>query len=162
MTFEDISIRVANLGKCYQIYGRPQDRLKQSRVPRLRRLVGRQAPNYFRQLWALRDVSFEVRNGETVGIIRRNGSSKSTLLQIICGTLTPTAGNMETQGRLAALLDVGAGFNPDFSGRENIRPNASLMGLSREEIDERFAEIAAFADIGDFIEQPIKTYSSGM
>ena len=162
MSSDDISIRVSNLGKCYQIYERPQDRLKQSLVPRLRRRLGQPAPDYFREFWALRDVSFEVRKGETVGIIGRNGSGKSTLLQIICGTLTPTTGTVETSGRVAALLELGAGFNPEFTGRENVYLNGSVLGLSREEIDERFDAIAGFADIGVFIDQAVKTYSSGM
>ena len=162
MSSEEVSIRVASLGKCYQIYERPQDRLKQSLVPRLRRMIGQPATDYFREFWALRDVSFEVRKGETVSIIGRNGSGKSTLLQLICGTLTPTLGTVETTGRVAALLELGAGFNPEFTGRENVFLNATLLGLTRVEIDACFAEIAAFADIGNFIEQPVKTYSSGM
>jgi len=162
MSSDEIAIRVHDLGKCYQIYSRPQDRLKQSLVPRLRRMLGQPAPDYFREFWALSDVSFEVRKGETVGIIGRNGSGKSTLLQIICGTLTPTTGTVETTGRVAALLELGAGFNPEFTGRENAYLNGSVLGLSRDEIDERFDAIAGFADIGEFIEQPVKTYSSGM
>lgn len=162
MSSDPIAICVANLGKCYQIYDRPQDRLKQSLVPRLRRLLKQPAPNYYREFWALRDVSFEIRQGETVGIIGRNGSGKSTLLQIICGTLTPSTGTVAATGRVAALLELGSGFNPEFTGRENVYLNGSVLGLSREEIDARFDDIAAFADIGDFIEQPVKMYSSGM
>ncbi len=162
MSSDAIAIHVAGLGKCYQIYDRPQDRLKQSIVPRMRRLLGQPEPTYFREFWALRDVSFAVRKGETVGIIGRNGSGKSTLLQIICGTVTPTTGTVETTGRVAALLELGAGFNPDFTGRENVYLNGSVLGLTREEIDKRFDAIAEFADIGEFIEQPVKTYSSGM
>ncbi len=158
----DVAIRVTNLSKCYLIYDKPQDRLKQSIVPRLQRLVRRQPTQYFREFWALKDVSFEVKKGETVGIIGRNGAGKSTLLQLICGTLTPTYGSIEVNGRVAALLELGSGFNPEFTGRENVYMNASLLGLSREEIDERFEEIVEFADIGDFIDQPIKMYSSGM
>jgi len=128
----------------------------------LQRVVGKPPKNYYREFWALKDISFEVMKGEPVGIIGRNGAGKSTLLQIICGTLTPAAGSVETNGRIAALLELGSGFNPEFTGRENVSLNASMLGLSREEIDDRFDEIAAFADIGDFLEQPTKTYSSGM
>lgn len=162
MSSEESAVRVGNLGKCYQIYDRPQDRLKQSLVPRMRRFLGQPVPTYFREFWALRDVSFQVRRGETVGIIGRNGSGKSTLLQVICGTLTPTTGMVETSGRVAALLELGAGFNLDFTGRENVYLNGAVLGLTRDEIDERFDAIAAFADIGEFIDQPVKTYSSGM
>lgn len=162
MLSDEFAICVENLGKCYHIYDRSQDRLKQSIVPRFRRLLGQPAPNYYREFWALRNVSFELRRGETLGIIGRNGSGKSTLLQIICGTLTPTTGNVATSGRVAALLELGAGFNPEFTGHENVYLNGSVLGLTRAEIDEKFDAIAAFADIGDFIEQPVKTYSSGM
>lgn len=158
----DIAIRVENLSKCYQIYDKPHDRLKQSLYPRLQRLVGQSTKQYHREFWALKGVSFEVRKGETVGIIGRNGSGKSTLLQIICGTLTPTGGSVETKGRIAALLELGSGFNPEFTGRENVYMNAAVLGLSKAEVDDRFDDIAAFADIGQFIEQPVKTYSSGM
>lgn len=157
-----LAIRVQNLSKCYEIYDTPRDRLKQFVVPRLQRLTGRAPKSYFREFWALRDISFEIRKGETVGIVGRNGSGKSTLLQIICGTLSPTAGDVKTRGRIAALLELGSGFNPEFTGRENVYMNASVLGLSREETDACYDDIAAFADIGDFIDQPIKTYSSGM
>ena len=162
MSSNDFAIRVNNLSKCYQIYEAPRDRLKQFVMPRLRRALGRQSKQYFREFWALKDVSFEIKKGETVGIIGRNGSGKSTLLQMVCGTLTPTSGSIETKGRIAALLELGSGFNPEFTGRENVYLNASVLGLSNEEINGRFDDIAAFADIGDFIEQPVKTYSSGM
>jgi lipopolysaccharide transport system ATP-binding protein len=112
--------------------------------------------------WAVDDVTLTVSKGETVGIIGRNGSGKSTLLQIICGTLAPTSGEVEVNGRLAALLELGSGFNPEYTGRENVYLNAQLLGLSKTQIDRRFDDIAAFADIGDFLEQPTKTYSSGM
>lgn len=168
----DVAIRVQNLGKCYQIYERPQDRLKQSIMPRLhslalplKRALGREAsnsPSYCREFWALKDVSFQVKRGETAGVIGRNGSGKSTLLQLICGTLTPTSGAVDSHGRVAALLELGAGFNPEFTGRENVYMNGTVLGLSREQIGQRFDAIAAFADIGEFIEQPVKTYSSGM
>ncbi|MGA2526728.1 MAG: ABC transporter ATP-binding protein [Smithellaceae bacterium] len=162
MSSNDIAIRISNLGKCYQIYDTPRDRLKQFVAPRLQRLFGQSPKQYFREFWALKDVSFEVKKGETVGIIGRNGSGKSTILQSICGILTPTIGKVETNGRISALLELGSGFNPEFTGRENVYMNAALLGLSRDEIDNRFDDIASFADIGEFIEQPIKTYSSGM
>lgn len=158
----DIAIRVQNLSKCYQIYDTPRDRLKQFVLPRLRRMMGKSPEQYFREFWALKNVSFEIEKGETVGIIGRNGSGKSTLLQLICGTLFPTCGSVETNGRIAALLELGSGFNPEFTGRENVYLNGAVLGLSKEEIDIRFDAIATFADIGDFIEQPVKTYSSGM
>jgi lipopolysaccharide transport system ATP-binding protein len=158
----DPAIRVHNLCKCYLIYDRPQDRLKQSIVPRLQRLIGKPSHRYYREFWALRDVSFEVCKGETVGIIGRNGAGKSTLLQILCGTLHPNSGSVATTGRIAALLELGSGLNPEFSGRDNVYLYASVLGLSRKEVDDRFDDIVAFADIGDFINQPIKTYSTGM
>ncbi len=162
MSSSDIAIQVRNLSKIYSIYNRPQDRLKQSVIPRLRKLVGKPPNRYFHEFWALRDISFDVRQGETVGIIGRNGSGKSTLLQIICGTLSASIGTVTTQGRIAALLELGSGFNPEFSGRENVYLNGAILGLSKEEIDTRFDNIARFADIGEFIEQPVKIYSSGM
>lgn len=161
-TDDEVAIRVSHLGKCYQIYNTPRDRLKQFVLPRFQHLAGKTPVQYYREFWALKDVSFEVKKGETVGIIGRNGSGKSTLLQMICGTLTPTSGSVQTNGRIAALLELGSGFNPEFTGRENVYMNASVLGLSNEEIDERFADIIAFADIGEFVEQPVKTYSSGM
>lgn len=162
MFSNDIAIRVSNLSKRYEIYAAPRDRLKQFVLPRLQRMLGMQSAQYFCEFWALKDISFEVKKGETIGIIGRNGSGKSTLLQMICGTLYPTSGSIQTNGRIAALLELGSGFNPEFTGRENIYMNASILGLSNSEIDARFADIVAFADIGDFIEQPVKTYSSGM
>ncbi len=158
----DVAIRVHNISKCYQIYDRPHDRLKQSLYPRLQKLVGKPPKQYHREFWALKDVSFEVKKGETIGIIGRNGSGKSTLLQLICGTLTPTGGTVETNGRIAALLELGSGFNPEFTGRENVYMNASILGLTEAEIDARYDDIVALADIGDFLDQPVKTYSSGM
>lgn len=158
----EISIKVESLSKCYQIYEQPRDRLKQFVMPHLQRMTGQTTKQYFREFWALKNVSFEVKRGETVGIIGRNGSGKSTLLQMICGTLQPTAGSVTTVGRIAALLELGSGFNPEFSGRENVYMNASILGLSKSEIDERYEAILEFAEIGDFIEQPVKTYSSGM
>lgn len=162
MSSDEIAVRVQGLGKCYQIYDAPRDRLKQFVMPRLQRITGNEPKSYFREFRAVDDVSFEIRKGETVGIIGRNGSGKSTLLQIICGTLTPTTGIVETRGRIAALLELGSGFNQDFTGRENVNMYASVLGLSKKEIQERFDDIVAFADIGEFIEQPVKTYSSGM
>jgi lipopolysaccharide transport system ATP-binding protein len=150
----EIAIKVENLSKCYQIYDKPRDRLLQ--------MLARGRKQYFREFWALKDVSFEIKKGETVGIIGRNGSGKSTLLQMICGTLNPTSGSIQASGRIAALLELGSGFNPEFTGRENVYMNAAVLGLEREEIEVRFDDIAAFADIGDFMEQPVKTYSSGM
>lgn len=150
----EIAIKVESLSKCYHIYDRPRDRLLQ--------MLARGRKQYYREFWALKDVSFEIRKGETVGVIGRNGSGKSTLLQMICGTLNPTSGSIQTNGRIAALLELGSGFNPEFTGRENVYLNAAVLGLSREEINTRFDDIAAFADIGEFMEQPVKTYSSGM
>ncbi len=162
MSSNDIAIKVEQLSKAYLMYDRPTDRLKQFIFPRLQRLIDTPPKAYFHEFWALRDVSFEVKKGETIGIIGRNGSGKSTLLQLICGTLTPTGGSVQINGRVAALLELGSGFNPEFTGRENVYLNGTVLGLSTEEINARFNDIAAFADIGDFIEQPIKTYSSGM
>lgn len=156
-------IKVENLSKCYQIYQKPHDRLKQSLVPRLRKILGiKNSKNYFHEFWALRKFSVEIKKGETIGIIGRNGSGKSTLLQLICGTLNPSGGEIAINGRVAALLELGSGFNPEFTGRENVYLNAMILGLSKEQIDERYLAIEKFADIGDFIDQPVKTYSSGM
>jgi lipopolysaccharide transport system ATP-binding protein len=158
----DAAIKVENLSKCYQIYATPRDRLKQFILPRLQRFSGLPPRRYFEEFWALRDMSFTIKKGETVGIIGRNGAGKSTLLQMICGTLTPTHGHITTNGRVAALLELGSGFNPEFTGRENVYLNASILGLTHAEVEQRFDDIVAFADIGEFIEQPVKTYSSGM
>ena len=162
MSSNDIAIRVSNLSKCYEIYGSPRDRLKQFVLPRLLRLLGKPAQRYFREFWALRDVSFEVRKGETVGIIGRNGSGKSTLLQIICGTVSPTEGTVSTHGRVAALLELGAGFNTEFTGRENVLLTAAILGFPQEIMQQRMDEVLAFSELGDFLDQPVKTYSSGM
>lgn len=158
----EIAIKVEGLSKCYQIYDQPRDRLKQFVLPRLQRIVGQQSVQYFNEFWALKDISFEVKKGEAVGIVGRNGSGKSTLLQIITGTLAPTSGSVSTQGRIAALLELGSGFNSDFTGRENVYLNGALLGFSNKQIDEKFDAIAAFADIGEHLDQPVKTYSSGM
>lgn len=162
MSSELLTISVASLGKKYEIYAQPSDRLKQMILPRMGRLTGIGRHEYFKEFWALRDVSFEVRRGETVGIIGRNGSGKSTLLQMICGTLHPTQGAVNTYGRIAALLELGAGFNPDFTGKENVYLSGLLYGISESELRKRFKSILEFADIGEFIDQPVKTYSSGM
>lgn len=158
----DPAVRVEHLSKCYHVYQNPLDRLKQPVMSRIRRLFGRAPKQYFTEFWALQDISLEVQKGETVGIIGRNGSGKSTLLQLICGTLHPTAGQVETQGRVAALLELGSGFNPEFTGRENVYMNAAILGLSRDEIQDRYKDIITFADIGDYVDQPVKSYSSGM
>jgi lipopolysaccharide transport system ATP-binding protein len=155
-------IRVDEIGKHYLLYDSPRARLKQFIVPKLRRALGLSPNRYYNEFHALTDISFVVGRGETVGIIGRNGSGKSTLLQIICGTLFPTAGSVTTQGRIAALLELGSGFNPDFTGRENVHLSAAVLGLTTQEIQGKFEDIIRFADIGDFIDQPIKTYSSGM
>lgn len=154
MSSEPLAIRAENLTKAFRLYERPIDRLKQ--------MVMRGRRSYFREFSALHDVSFELRKGEVLGLVGRNGAGKSTLLQLICGTLTPSAGTVNVHGRVAALLELGAGFNPEFSGRENIYLNASILGLSKEEIDARYESIVEFSGIRDFIHQPVKTYSSGM
>ena len=150
----EFAVTVDNLGKCYQIYERPRDRLLQ--------MLMRGHRQYYREFWALRGVSFAIRKGETIGIIGRNGSGKSTLLQMICGTLNPTEGSIQTRGRITALLELGSGFNPEFTGEENIYMNGAVLGLSEEEMHACYDDIVDFADIGDFIRQPVKTYSSGM
>lgn len=147
-------IRCSEVGKCYKIYDNPKDRLKQA--------LWRSKRNFFREFWAIRNISFEVARGQSLGIIGRNGSGKSTLLQLICGTLNPTVGAIHTSGRIAALLELGSGFNPEFTGVENIYLNASILGLSTEEINVEMDNILSFADIGKFVNQPVKTYSSGM
>lgn len=167
----DVTIRVDGVAKAYRVYAKPTDRLRQALMPRLRRLIapllralGRpvEPRPYFSEHWALRALSFEVKRGETIGVIGRNGSGKSTLLQLICGTLTPSQGTITVTGRVAALLELGSGFNPEYSGRENVFLNASVLGLTREETIERLDRILDFADIGEAIDQPVKTYSSGM
>ncbi len=150
----DIAIKVSNLSKCYQLYAQPKDRLKQ--------FLWRGRRQYYREFWALREVSFEVMPGEVLGIVGRNGSGKSTLLQLVCGTLAASSGEVSVKGRIAALLELGAGFNPEFTGRENVFMSAAILGLSEQEIAARFEEIVDFSGIRDFIDQPVKTYSSGM
>lgn len=150
----EVVISASGLGKCYHIYSRPSQRLWQALVGRHRKL--------YDEFWALRGIDLEVRRGETLGIIGRNGSGKSTLLQLIAGTLNPTIGEVRTNGRVAALLELGSGFNPEFTGRENVQFNAAILGLTPSEISGRMEQILEFADIGAFIDQPVKTYSSGM
>jgi lipopolysaccharide transport system ATP-binding protein len=147
-------IAVSGLGKRYEIYAQPRDRLLQS--------LFRGRRQFFQEFWALSDVSFEIVRGETVGIIGRNGSGKSTLLQLIAGTLTPTTGTATVRGRVAALLELGSGFNPEFSGRENVFLNGAILGLARSEIESRLPRIVAFSGLEEFIDRPVKTYSSGM
>jgi len=148
-------IEVQGMGKTYPMYDKPHHRLLQMLAPG-------PSNRWYKEFQALRNVDFTVYRGETVGIVGCNGSGKSTLLQVICGTLAPTTGTVHVRGRVAALLELGAGFNPEFTGRENVYLNGSVLGLSRSEIAARFDDIAAFADIGEFIEQPVKSYSSGM
>ena len=154
MTRNDWAIQAEGLSKCYRIFNSPRQRLIQAFWGKRRQL--------YREFWALRDVSFNLARGQTLGVVGRNGSGKSTLLQLLCGTLTPTLGRIRVNGRVGALLELGSGFNPEFSGRENVYLNGAVLGLSQEEIDHRLDDILAFADIGEFIEQPVKTYSSGM
>jgi len=158
----DTVIDIKGLSKCYQIYSQPQYRLKQAFSSFFSSLLGRPLEQYYQDFWALKEIEFSIQKGQTVGIIGLNGSGKSTLLQLICGTLTPTSGTVEVQGRVAALLELGSGFNPEFSGRENVMMYASILGLSQTEIDTCFDQIVAFADIGEFIDHSVKTYSSGM
>lgn len=162
MSSDGIRIHVEGLSKRYEMYSQPSDRLKQMILPRVQRMVRRPPRAYFKEFWALHDVSFDVRRGETIGIVGRNGSGKSTLLQMICGTLQPTLGRISVDGRISALLELGAGFNPEFTGRENIMLSGLVYGIPEAEIRRRFDEIFDFAGIGDFIDQPVKTYSSGM
>ena len=150
---EEMAISLRGVSKCFRRYDRPVDRLKELLIPGKSRA---------QEFWALRDIDLDVPKGETLGIVGRNGSGKSTLLQIIAGTLTPTTGTVHVNGRVSALLELGSGFNPEFTGRQNVFFNGQLLGLTKGEVEERFDEIAAFADIGDFIDQPVKTYSSGM
>jgi lipopolysaccharide transport system ATP-binding protein len=151
---DDVVLAVQGLSKCYHIYDKPRDRLKQA--------LARRFKTYYKPFWALKDINFEVKRGEAVGIVGRNGSGKSTLLQIIAGTLTPTEGEVRIRGRIAALLELGSGFNPEFTGRDNVFLNGAILGIPRREMERRFDEIASFADIGDFLDQPVKHYSSGM
>lgn len=149
----EFAISLKNVSKCFKRYAQPVDRLKELLLPNKPRA---------QEFWALRDIALEVPKGETLGIIGQNGSGKSTLLQIIAGTLQPTTGDVCVNGRISALLELGSGFNPEFTGRQNVFFNGRILGLSRDEIEAKFDDIAAFAEIGDFIDQPVKTYSSGM
>ena len=158
----EVAIRAANVDKCYEVYGRPSDRLRQMVASGARRITGLPFNPFYSEFWALRDVSLEVARGECVALIGRNGSGKSTLLQIITGTVSPSAGDVQVNGRVAALLELGSGFNPEFTGLENVYLNASLLGIGRADVDAKLDDILAFADIGDFVRQPVKTYSSGM
>ena len=155
----ELAIEAQALSKCYRIYNHPRDRLRQSIWPR--NLRGKRI-KLFREFWALHPLSFSLKRGQTLGVMGRNGSGKSTLLQLLCGTLTPTSGTVRCVGRIGALLELGSGFNPDFSGLENIHLNAALLGLTKQEVDAQLDNILSFADIGDFVHQPVKTYSSGM
>ncbi|HCL42835.1 ABC transporter ATP-binding protein [Stenotrophomonas geniculata] len=154
LTDGDIVIDVQGVGKAYHMYERPSHRLLQA-------LAGKRK-SFYKDFWALRGVSFSIRRGQTVGIVGRNGSGKSTLLQMIAGTLNPTEGRITVKGRVAALLELGSGFNPEFTGRENVYLNATILGLTRPQIEARMDSILAFADIGEFIDQPVRSYSSGM
>lgn len=163
MCSNNSAIVVEHLSKCYHIYETPRARLKQFVYPSIKRLIGRKdINNYYREFWSVKDISFEIKKGETVGIIGNNGAGKSTLLQMICGTLNPTEGQVTINGRIAALLELGSGFNMDFTGKENVYLNAAVLGLSKKEIDLKYQDIVDFADIKDFMDQPVKTYSSGM
>lgn len=150
----DIVISASNLSKKYRLYDSPQHRLKEALHPFRKK--------YHQEFWALRDIFFEAKKGETIGIIGKNGSGKSTLLQIVCGVLQASEGTIAVNGKISALLELGTGFNPEFTGRQNVYMSSALVGLSRKEVDARFDDIANFADIGEFIDQPVKTYSSGM
>jgi ABC-type polysaccharide/polyol phosphate transport system ATPase subunit len=151
---DDVVVEVNNVSKCYKIYNSPRDRFKQ--------LLFGSKKKFYHEFWALNPVSFTIEKGKAFGIIGRNGSGKSTLLQLICETLSPSTGSITVHGRIAALLELGAGFNPEFSGRENVYLNGAILGFTKKQIDEKFADIIKFADIGDFINQPVKNYSSGM
>ncbi|QYR21215.1 ABC transporter ATP-binding protein [Paenibacillus sp. sptzw28] len=151
---QDISIQVSSLSKHYKMYATPKDRLKE--------MISFSNTTYHTDFWALQDINFLVRKGQTVGIVGQNGSGKSTLLKIIAGVLNPTSGKVNINGRIAALLELGAGFNGEFSGRDNVYLNGAIQGFSKYEMDQRFNEIEAFAEIGRFIDEPVKTYSSGM
>lgn len=152
--FSEPVISIKGLGKSYQIYDKPRDRLLQMLV--------RGRKQFYREFWALKNLELDIKSGEVIGVIGKNGAGKSTFLQLVCGTLTPTCGSVNVRGRVAALLELGAGFNPEFTGRENVHLNGNILGLSTVEIEKRFNSIVDYSGIGDFIDQPVKTYSSGM
>lgn len=158
----DVAIAVSGLGKCYHMYTKPLDRLKQMVVSRLALTADLKRRRYFREFWALEDIAFAIRRGESVAIIGQNGSGKSTLLQLVCKTLFPTHGEVSVHGRIAALLELGAGFNPEFTGSENIYLSGLLYGISSSDLAGKYQSIVDFSEIGAFIDQPVKTYSSGM
>lgn len=158
----NVVIDVSGLAKVYRVYEKPSDRLKQTILGRIRRLFFLKPKKFYREFHALKPLSFSVGAGETVGIVGRNGSGKSTLLQLICGTLTSTGGHCSVNGRIAALLELGSGFNPEYTGLENVHLYGALLGLSRQQLNEKLDDILSFADIGDYVDQPVKTYSSGM
>jgi len=162
MSYKETVINVENVSKCYHIYNSPSLRLKQFILPPIKKVFGRGSNPYYREFWSVKDVSFKINKGETIGIIGNNGAGKSTILQMICGTLNPSGGRIKVKGRIAALLELGSGFNMDFSGRENVYLNAAVLGLTKNEIDQKYSEIVEFSGIGEFIDQPVKTYSSGM
>ncbi|WP_420267260.1 ABC transporter ATP-binding protein, partial [Candidatus Magnetominusculus dajiuhuensis] len=151
---EEIAISVKNVSKKYRLFKSHNERFMEMLHPFKKK--------YHKEFWALKDVSFDIKRGSTVGIIGRNGSGKSTLLQIICGVLKPTVGEITVNGRISALLELGAGFNPEMTGRQNVIMNGVVHGLSNKEINSKIPEIQEFADIGEFFDQPVKLYSSGM
>ena len=163
MSYDNLAIKIEQASKCYHVYNAPVDRLKQFILPRLRSYFGlSDKASYFREFWSLRNISLTVNRGEVLGLVGANGAGKSTLLQLICGVLQPSDGRIQVNGRVAALLELGAGFNPEFSGRENIFLNAALLGLTQEETNQHLDGIIQFSGLSDFIDQPVKTYSSGM
>jgi lipopolysaccharide transport system ATP-binding protein len=168
MSSDSLAIDLVDVSKVFHVYDKPSQRLAQALMPRLSRALPARLGSrwarrrYAREFWALQNINLKVRKGDSVGIIGRNGSGKSTLLQVIAGTLAATSGTATVRGRVAALLELGSGFNPDFTGRENVILNGMILGLTEREVNERFDAIAAFADIGTFIDQPVRTYSSGM
>lgn len=162
MSSNDLILRVDNLSKVYPIYPTPRHRLYQAIFPKLQRQFGLSERVYCQQFQALENVSFSLKRGETFGIVGRNGAGKSTLLQLIAGTVQPTTGSVEVFGKVAALLELGSGFDPELTGRENVYLNASILGLSKDQIDAAYNSIVEFSGVGEFIDRPVKTYSSGM